>query len=244
MSANNQPQHIAIVMDGNGRWASQRGMSRVAGHRAGVESVRKSVEYCVDKGIPYLSLFAFSSENWSRPKKEVDFLMDLFLLMLKREVQKLHKNNIRFVVMGDRAAFTDKLQRSIAKAEQLTANNTGLTLIIAANYGGCWDVTQACKNLCEQVAAGTLDPTAVNFETLQRQLASNPFPDPDLFIRTSGEHRISNFYLMQLAYAELYFTNVLWPDFNEACLDAALDSFAKRERRYGGLQIGELAQSA
>ncbi len=231
------PRHVAIIMDGNGRWAKQRGLPRHAGHRAGVEAVRACVEHAIKRGIEVLTLFAFSSENWRRPQQEVGLLMELFMAALQRDVKRLHQNNVRMRFIGDRAAFPEKLQRRMAAAEQRTRDNTGLILQIAANYGGRWDLTQAARRLAEQVAAGTLQPQAITEQTLGAQLSFAGLPDPDLFIRTGGELRISNFLLWQLAYAELYFTDLLWPDFDTAALDQALSAFAQRERRFG--QISE-----
>ena len=229
----NVPQHIAIVMDGNGRWANQRFMPRVAGHRAGVEAARQVVKNCVKKGIKVLSLFAFSSENWNRPAPEVSYLMELFVNGLEREVHTLHENNVKLRFIGDRTRFNEKLIKKIYEVEQLTANNTGLVLLIAVDYGGQWDITEAVRKLAKQIEAGTLSSAEISPEKISQQLSFADLPDPDLFIRTSGELRISNFMLWQLAYAELYFTDKLWPDFDEQELEKALSHFAKRERRYG-----------
>ena len=228
-----RPRHIAIIMDGNGRWARQRNKPRHAGHRAGVASVRSTVEACVEQGIEALTLFAFSSENWQRPQAEVDLLMELFISALGREVRKLENNNIRLRVIGDVSAFPKKLQQSIAKAEQCTAGNDGLLLQIAANYGGRWDITQAARRLAEQVAAGSLTPEAIDEQLFASATSFNDVVDPDLFIRTGGERRISNFLLWHCAYSELYFTPVLWPDFDKGAFLAALEDFAARERRFG-----------
>jgi undecaprenyl diphosphate synthase len=224
------PRHIAIIMDGNGRWARQRFLPRVAGHQRGVETVREVVKACRELGVEYLTLFAFSSENWRRPADEVSFLMQLFLKMLEREVIKLHQNNIRLKVIGDRSRFDDALNRRIAEAEQLTANNTSLTLTVAANYGGRWDIMQAAQRMLREHperAEGFIE------DDLEPYLSMNYAPEPDLFIRTGGEQRISNFLLWQLAYTELYFTDTLWPAFDRAALQAAIQSYQKRERRYG-----------
>ncbi len=236
------PRHVAIIMDGNGRWARRRGMPRIAGHRAGVESVRRVVSACGDHGVEVLTLFAFSSENWKRPQQEVGLLMDLFLTVLKKEVKKLHRNNVRLKVVGAREAFSDKLQERIRIAENLTRDNDGLTLVIAANYGGRWDVTQAARQLAEQVARGELRPEQIDEQRLGEHLAVAGLPEPDLFIRTGGEQRISNFLLWQLAYTELYFTDVLWPDFDREQFELALQSFAGRQRRFG--RTGEQVERA
>lgn len=222
------PRHIAIIMDGNGRWAKKRLMPRVAGHKRGLETVRSTVKACVDMGVEYLTLFAFSSENWRRPADEVSFLMNLFLLALEQEVSKLHKNNIRLRVIGDRSRFDAKLVALIGEAERLTADNTALTLTIAANYGGRWDVMQAVNSL---VAAKP--ESDFSEEDLAAHLSMAYAPEPDLFIRTGGEKRISNFLLWQLAYTELHFADTLWPDFNTAALKKAIHSYQQRERRFG-----------
>ncbi len=227
------PEHVAVIMDGNGRWAKQRGQSRIAGHRRGVEKVRELVAACAEQGVGYLTLFAFSSENWRRPELEVKLLVELFGYALDSEVAKLHENNIRFRVIGDIARFGKSLAAKIAKAEALTQNNARLTLTIAANYGGRWDIAQACAELARQVAAGKLDPNDITQASLEPHLSMTGVPEPDLFIRTGGEQRISNFLLWQLAYTELYFTPVLWPDFDRAQFDAALASYAGRQRRFG-----------
>lgn len=227
------PRHIAIIMDGNGRWAKKRLLPRVAGHQAGVEAVRDVVEACGRKKIEVLTLFAFSSENWRRPASEVGLLMELFVQTLKREVKRLHANNVRLRVIGERGAFDPKLQEGIANAEALTKDNTGLTVVIAANYGGRWDIATAARQVAEQVEMGHLKCSDVTPELLDAHLSLRGLPEPDLFIRTGGEQRISNFLLWQLAYTELYFTDVLWPDFNAAALDEAILSFSLRQRRFG-----------
>ena len=227
------PRHVAIIMDGNGRWAQARKLPRFAGHRAGVETVRAIVEHSVSKGIEVLTLFAFSSENWRRPRKEVDLLMDLFLLALDREVRKLRRNGVRLRIIGDLTAFSDKLRGRILEAEQITADCTGLTLQIAANYGGRWDMVQAVRGVAREVAAGRLAPEAVDERVIDGLLSTAGLPDPDLFIRTGGEQRLSNFLLWQSAYAEIYFTPVLWPDFDAAAFDQALESYSGRMRRFG-----------
>ncbi len=224
------PRHIAIIMDGNGRWAKQRFMPRVMGHQRGVETVREMVKACRELGVEYLTLFAFSSENWRRPPEEVSFLMQLFLKMLQREVSKLHRNNICLKVIGDRSRFDAPLVHHIEEAERLTAANSGLTLTIAANYGGRWDIMQAMHALSQ---AHPDRAAAFDEEELQPYLSMHYAPEPDLFIRTGGEQRISNFLLWQLAYTELYFTDILWPAFDRAALEAAIQSYQKRERRFG-----------
>lgn len=235
------PRHVAIVMDGNGRWAKQRGLPRHAGHRAGVKSVRSTVEACARLGIDYLTLFAFSSENWRRPQTEVGMLMQLFLTSLRTEVKRLHSNNIRLTFIGDRTAFSDQLQEKIDAAEKLTAGNSGLTLIIAANYGGRWDITRGAQRIARLVQQGELEIDAITPERFNNELTLGDAPDPDLFIRTGGEKRISNFLLWQLAYTELYFSDVLWPDFDRATFDTALACYSSRQRRFG--QTGDQVET-
>lgn len=224
------PKHIAIIMDGNGRWARKRFLPRIAGHKRGVDTVRDLVKYCISIKVDYLTLFAFSSENWRRPAEEVSFLMSLFMDALQREVVKLHQNNIKLVMIGDRSRFDAALIAKIEESEQLTASNSGLILTIAANYGGRWDVLHAVNNmqlaLPERVGKYSEDD-------LSPYLSMSYAPEPDLFIRTGGEKRISNFLLWQLAYTELYFTDTLWPDFNEAAFNLAIASYQQRERRFG-----------
>ncbi len=235
------PQHIAIIMDGNGRWAQAQGKGRVAGHKAGVDSVRAVVRGARKAGVKALTLFAFSSENWQRPEKEVSVLMDLFMYVLTKEVKRLHKNDIRFQVVGDLSRFSDKLQKSIKKSEQLTANNTGLVLSIAANYGGRWDIANAAKQLASQVQNNEISLDDINEDLLHDQTCLAELSALDLLIRTGGDYRISNFLLWQAAYAEFYFTDVLWPDFNEEQFEQAIDVFDQRERRFGktGEQINK-----
>ena len=223
------PQHIAIIMDGNGRWAKRRLMPRVAGHRKGVEALRGVIRACAERGVSHLTVFAFSSENWRRPQEEVTLLMELFMRALENEVARLHENDIRFRVIGDLSGFSGRIQKLIRDAEALTCNNTRLTFTVAANYGGRWDIVQAVKKL---VAAGVA-ADEINEAALAEQLSMAAMPEPDLFIRTGGEQRISNFLLWQLAYTELYFTDALWPDFDAAALDAAVASYRARERRFG-----------
>lgn len=224
------PKHIAVIMDGNGRWARKRFLPRIAGHKKGLETVRSLVKYCISLNVEYLTLFAFSSENWRRPAEEVTFLMGLFMQALKQEVQKLHQNNIKLVMIGDRSRFDANLIAAIAESEALTANNTGLTLTIAANYGGRWDILQAMNAMqkAEPARTGQFEESH-----LTPYLSMHYAPEPDLFIRTGGEKRISNFLLWQLAYTELYFTATLWPDFNQAAFQAAILSYQQRERRFG-----------
>jgi undecaprenyl diphosphate synthase len=229
----NLPRHIAIIMDGNGRWARKRFLPRTAGHRAGVSAVRKTVEWCASKGVLALTLFAFSSENWRRPQQEVSVLMGLFLSTLEKETRKLYQNNVRLRVIGDRSAFAADLQDRITAAERMTEANTGLNLVIAANYGGRWDIARAARRLAERVAAGHLGVDEITGERLQAELCLSDLPEPDLFIRTGGECRISNFLLWQLAYSELYFTPTLWPDFDEQELEKAVADYAGRQRRFG-----------
>ncbi|OGV75708.1 MAG: di-trans,poly-cis-decaprenylcistransferase [Methylotenera sp. RIFCSPLOWO2_02_FULL_45_14] len=224
------PKHIAVIMDGNGRWARKRFLPRIAGHKRGVETVRDLVKQCVQLKVEYLTLFAFSSENWRRPTEEVSFLMGLFMDALKREVVKLYQNNIKLVMIGDRSRFDAALIAQIDESEKLTANNTGLVLTIAANYGGRWDVLQAVNKM--QQAAPQLTGH-YREEHLTPYLSMSYAPEPDLFIRTGGEKRISNFLLWQLAYSELYFTDTLWPDFNESAFNLAIQSYQQRERRFG-----------
>ena len=227
------PQHIAVIMDGNGRWAKKRFLPRVAGHRSGVEAARRIVKSCVKKNIKVLSLFAFSSENWRRPAEEVGHLMEIFLTGLEREVGMLHENNVQLRFIGDRTRFNEKLCNKITEVEKLTTHNTGLVLMIAADYGGQWDICQAVKQLASDVEAGKLTSAEITPDLINTKLSFADLPHPDLFIRTSGECRISNFMLLQLAYAELYFTDTLWPDFDDQALEKALTHFASRERRFG-----------
>ncbi len=240
--SSNVPQHVAIIMDGNGRWAERKGKPRIAGHKAGVETVREIIRSCVEKGIRVLTLFAFSSENWRRPQKEVSLLMSLFLAALQREVIKLHKNGVQLRIVGDTTAFDEKIQAQIEKSEALTRDNDTLVLNIAANYGGQWDITQSVKKLAHDVEAGKLAADDISAELIRQNLSMGDLPDPDLFIRTGGEQRISNFLIWQLAYTELYFTDILWPDFDKQAFEAALESFAGRQRRFGhtGEQIEKM----
>lgn len=227
------PKHVAIIMDGNNRWAKKRLLPGVAGHKAGVAAVRAVVETSARQGIEVLTLFAFSSENWRRPLDEVNALMQLFVLALEREVRKLHKHNIRLMVMGDITGFSPRLQELIQEAHTLTANNTAMTLVVAANYGGQWDIVQAAKRLATDVQQGKLDLAQVNEQCFHQYTWLADLPAPDLVIRTGGEFRISNFMLWQTAYSELYFSPELWPDFREAQYLQALNSFKERTRRFG-----------
>ena len=231
--AGSVPRHVAVIMDGNGRWARQRTLPRHAGHRAGVKAVRATVEYAAKRGVEYLTLFAFSSENWQRPKDEVSKLMGLFVEALRREIAELHQNNVRLQFIGARKLLDPKLIDKISSAEQLTADNSGLSLQVAVAYGGRWDIVEAARKLAGQVAAGEINVDEIDESGFAAGLQLANVPDPDLLIRTGGEHRISNFLLWNLAYAELWFSNVLWPDFDEAALDAALDFYSHRQRRYG-----------
>jgi undecaprenyl diphosphate synthase len=223
------PRHVAIIMDGNGRWAKRRHLPRFAGHRRGVEAVRSAVSACVERGIEYLTLFAFSSENWRRPPEEVALLMQLFQGALASEVEKLHRNGVRLKVVGDTRRFDPKIRQLIEQGEALTAGNRKLTLSVAANYGGRWDIMQALNLLMKKHDL----KNEMREEDLAPYLAMSYAPEPDLFIRTGGEQRISNFLLWQLAYTEFYFTETLWPDFDAAALDRAIDSYRSRERRFG-----------
>jgi undecaprenyl diphosphate synthase len=227
------PQHIAIIMDGNGRWAQAQGKGRVVGHKAGVDSVRAVVAGARKSKIKALTLFAFSSENWQRPEKEVSVLMDLFMFVLTKEVKRLHKNNIKFQVIGDLSRFSERLQKSITKSEQLTASNTGLVLSVAANYGGRWDITNAAKQLASQVQSNEIMLDDITEYSLHQHTCLAQLPSLDLLIRTGGDYRISNFLLWQAAYAEFYFTDVLWPDFDENEFIQAIDIYDQRERRFG-----------
>lgn len=220
-------------MDGNGRWAKQRGLPRIAGHKAGADAVRRTVKGCAERGIEVVTLFAFSSENWRRPPQEVSYLMQLFITVLKREIKRLHEQNIRLQVIGDRSRFDEKLREEMHKAEALTHANTGLKLVIAANYGGRWDICHAVQLLMQDMLDGKIKRNEITPESIQAKIALGAYPEPDLLIRTSGEQRLSNFMLWQLSYTELYFSNIFWPDFDELELDRALDFFAKCERRFG-----------
>lgn len=242
---NKVPAHIAIVMDGNGRWAGARHLPRMAGHRSGVQTVHQVVSACAHWNIKALTLFAFSSENWGRPEQEVQSLMSLFYSTLINEAEKLHTNNIRLRIVGDYTALSTPIQQAMAHAQQLTANNTGLNLSIAVNYSGRWDITHATQRIAEKVQQGLLLPQDITPALMNEHLSLADLPEPDLFIRTSGELRISNFMLWQLAYTELYFTDKLWPDFDDATLHTAICTYAQRERRYGSVpDENKVAQNA
>lgn len=227
------PRHVAIIMDGNNRWARKRLMPGVAGHKAGVDAVKAMIEVCAEDGVEVLTLFAFSSENWRRPEEEVGALMDLFLSALRREVKRLRENGIRLCIIGDRSRFAPELRQAMSDAEALTAEGRRLTLVVAANYGGQWDIAEAVKRLAGQVAEGKLAIDQIAERHVEAALSTASWPLPDLCIRTGGEHRISNFLLWQLAYAELYFSNLYWPDFNKEALREAFADFARRQRRFG-----------
>ena len=232
------PRHVAIIMDGNGRWAKNQGKLRVSGHKAGVKSVRRAVSFAVSNKLEALTLYAFSSENWSRPAQEVVALMELFVWALDSEVKSLHKHNVRLRIIGDISRFNSRLQERIRRAEELTQQNNGLTLNIAANYGGRWDIIHGVKKIAEQVQEGLLRPDQIEESTLSGFLCMHDLAPVDLVIRTGGEHRISNFLLWQIAYAEFYFTDVLWPDFDEQVFEGAMNAFSHRERRFGGAAPG------
>ena len=234
------PTHVAVIMDGNGRWAEARGLPRHAGHRSGVKAVRETVETAAKRGVSYLTLFAFSSENWRRPAEEVGRLMSLFLEALQREVDDLHRNNVRLTFIGAREELQASLIRKITAAEEKTSNNTGLNLIVAVAYGGRWDIVTAAKKLARKVRDQDLSVADIDDEKLAGELALAGIPDPDLLIRTGGEQRVSNFLLWNLAYAELFFADSLWPEFGERQFDEALSFYASRQRRYGhtGDQVG------
>jgi undecaprenyl diphosphate synthase len=238
-SADKIPRHVAIIMDGNGRWAQQKGKLRTFGHKAGVDAVRSSVRLARKLGIESLTLFAFSSENWQRPKDEVSVLMQLFSLVLRSEVKKLNKNDIRLRVIGDVSAFDSKLQEKIKQAEKLTESNQALTLNIAANYGGRWDIIDATRRIAKKVEEQQLNLNDINEDLFNQHVSTGDLPELDLLIRTGGDHRVSNFLLWQCAYAEFYFSDVLWPDFNEEVFHLAIADFANRQRRFGltGAQI-------
>ncbi len=228
------PQHIAIIMDGNNRWARSRGLPAKSGHRHGAEAAREIVNSCLSRNIKYLTLFAFSSENWLRPRQEVQGLMALFLSVLKRkEINQLHKRNVRLQFVGNRSSFSQKLQDNMREVELLTKNNTGTTVIVAADYGGRWDIANALSSIAAKIESGELSKDAIDVDLVHKHTSISAYPDPDLCIRTGGEHRISNFLLWQFAYTELYFTDCYWPDFDDAQFQLALDDFAKRQRRFG-----------
>jgi undecaprenyl diphosphate synthase len=231
--AGDVPRHVAIIMDGNGRWATERRLPRVAGHSKGVDAVRATVEACISRGVEFLTLFAFSSENWRRPPDEVSLLMRLFIAALEREVAQLRGNGIRLRIVGDTSAFEPRLQSLIEQAEQRTAQNTRMTLTVCANYGGRWDILQAMRAMLSARPELLADPSRIAESDLTPYLSMRHAPEPDLFIRTGGEQRISNFLLWQLAYTELHFTDAFWPDFDDAELERAFRSYRDRERRFG-----------
>ncbi|QCI97721.1 isoprenyl transferase [Agrobacterium larrymoorei] len=229
------PEHVAIIMDGNGRWAKQRGLPRVMGHRRGVEAVRETVKAAGEFGLKYLTLFAFSSENWRRPESEVMDLLGLLKAFIRRDLAELHKENVRVRVIGDRAGLKDDIRSLLEEAEQTTRDNTALTLVIAFNYGSRDEIARAAASLAQDVAAGRLDASAITPEAINERLDTAGMPDPDLIIRTSGEERLSNFLLWQAAYAEFLFIPEFWPDFNRQIFVSAIDQFMTRDRRFGGL---------
>ena len=237
------PRHIAIIMDGNGRWAQEQGQDRLYGHFHGVESVRNIVEGCAELQIEYLTLYAFSTENWDRPESEVTGLMELLVETIRKEVPILNKNNIRLHVIGDVSMLPDDAKQALQEALGMTARNTGLNLVMALSYSSRWELVQAVKRIAKDVKAGSIDPESIDQDTLQGYLATSEFPDPELMIRTSGEYRISNFLLYQLAYAELYFTSTRWPDFRKDHLYEAILDFQARERRFGKTS-GQLQRDA
>ena len=240
-SQSSRPSHVCIIMDGNGRWAKKRLMPRVYGHRKGVETTRDCVEFFARAGVDYLTLFAFSSENWNRPEEEVSGLMQLFMQSLRRYADELHEQGLRIRFIGDRAQFSQKLQREIESTETKTADNQGMTLNIAANYGGQWDILNAARQLAVRVRDGDLAAEQIDEVQFASGLSLAGVPDPDLFIRTGGEQRISNFLLWQLAYTEFYFCSCLWPDFDESEMQAALDDYSRRQRRFG--QTGDQVEA-
>ncbi len=228
-----KPEHVAVIMDGNGRWANSQGLSRVAGHKRGVDSVKALIKSCIEHQIPYLSIFAFSSENWNRPESEVTALMELLGNALETQTKKLHENDVRLRLIGDLSRFSPRIQTLADEAQSMTAGNTTLVFNVAINYGGRWDITQACQRLAARVANGDMRAQDINENTINQELSTHGIPDPDLFIRTSGEYRISNFLLWQAAYSEFYFTEVLWPDFDDAEFVKALIKYTDRDRRFG-----------
>ena len=236
------PRHVAIIMDGNGRWARNRNLPRPMGHREGVKAVRRAVEACRERGIEALTLFAFSSENWRRPKAEVSLLMELFVHTIRKEIDELDRNGVRVRFIGERSAFDAKMRNLMDEAERKTAVNQGLALVIAVNYGGRWDIATAARQLAAHAVAGKISIDDIDSEALGRCLSIADLPEPDLFIRTGGEQRISNYLLWQLAYTELYFTDLLWPDFDDAAFEEALRSFAGRQRRFG--QTGDQVEQS
>ncbi|MFN3403372.1 MAG: isoprenyl transferase [Cytophagaceae bacterium] len=230
---NKIPAHVAIIMDGNGRWAKKRGALRIFGHNNAITSVREAAETCAELGVKYLTLYAFSTENWNRPKEEIEGLMSLLVSTINSEIKTLTKNNIRLLSIGNKEDLPSACRKELDEAINYTSKNTGLNLILALSYSGRWDITQACKNIAVKVSRGEIDPANIDSETFSMHLSTSGIPDPELMIRTSGEMRISNFLLWQIAYAELYITDVLWPDFRKQDLLKAIIDFQKRERRFG-----------
>lgn len=228
-----KPEHVAVIMDGNGRWANSKGLSRIAGHKRGVDSVKGIIKSCLEHEIPYLSIFAFSSENWNRPEAEVNALMELLASSLETQTKKLNEHGVRLQLLGDLTRFSSRIQRLAAGAQAETASNDKLVFNVAINYGGRWDITRACQRLARRVQNGELNPEDITSDAINQQLSTAGMPDPDLFIRTSGEYRISNFLLWQAAYSEFYFTDLLWPDFDEDAFTDALLQYTDRDRRFG-----------
>lgn len=238
-----KPEHVAVIMDGNGRWANAKGLSRVAGHKQGADAVKALIRGCLKHDIPYLTIFAFSSENWSRPATEVNALMELFSNALETQTKKLNENGVRLRLIGDLSKFSPKIQELADKAQRETAHNTNVVFTVAVNYGGRWDITQACQRIASKVQTGEILPEEVDDTLVSQHLSTADIPDPDLFIRTSGEYRISNFMLWQSAYAELYFTDILWPDFDDDAFTKALVKYTNRDRRFGGAKDSVSAQT-
>lgn len=237
----NLPSHVAVIMDGNGRWAKSRGASRIFGHQNAIKAVRETTERCAELDISYLTLYAFSTENWGRPKAEVDGLMELLVFTIRNELKTLANNNVRLTTIGDISSLPTRTQNEVLDAIEETKNNTGLTLVLALNYSGRWELTQAVKEIASDVIEGKLDVDKIDSFKIESKLCTSAIPDPELLIRTSGEMRISNFLLWQIAYTELYFTDKLWPDFRKSDLNDALESYQKRERRFG--KISEQIQN-
>jgi undecaprenyl diphosphate synthase len=233
LDTTNLPKHIAVIMDGNGRWAKKKGAMRVFGHQNAIKAVREATEGCAELGIKYLTLYAFSTENWSRPKKEVNALMQLLVGTIRKETETLNKNNIRLTTVGDTKQLPEVCQRELAEAIEITSKNTGMNLILALSYSGRWDIVNAMKLIAQDVEAGKLNTQEIDNQVVEKYLSTFDIPDPELLIRTSGEFRISNFYLWQLAYTEMYITDTLWPDFRKEHLHAAIADYQKRERRFG-----------
>ena len=238
-----KPEHVAVIMDGNGRWANSQGLTRIAGHKRGVDSVKALIKSCISHEIPYLSIFAFSSENWNRSEDEVNALMDLLIQAFETQTKKLNEHGVRLQLIGDLSRFSDRIQALAKTAQADTKNNDKLFFNVAINYGGRWDITQACKKVAEKIEAGELTSSEITEDHISDNVSTAGMPDPDLYIRTSGEYRISNFLLWQAAYAEFYFTDILWPDFDEDAFTQALLKFTDRDRRYGGA-VDKVASNA